>query len=235
MATCTNCGCNNLNCGCKDSFLTTPPPCPTPADCPDPQPCSEVFDAQCILYTGVDIECNQTVVVAQDATVAAALSSIVSYFCTTNLGLVIPNDIFCQESPQVNTLVVPENTLVNEAIELVVDYFCERLSNVPEAIVEAGTGITVTDNTVGNVTTYTVTNTGPQKYEGTYNSSVGLTVITHNLNTQFVLMSVINSASPFNAFSFGLGQDYTYEVTNANQITINDLTGMGAINVTVIG
>jgi len=162
------CNHTNINCGCKDSFLTTPPPCPTPENCPDPQPCSEVFDAQCIVYTGVDIECNQAVVVAQNATVASALNSIVSFFCGADLGLVIPNDIFCQETPQVNTLVVPEDTLVNEAIELVVDYFCERLSNVPEAVVVSGTGITVTDNTVGNVTTYTVTNSSPA-------SSVALT------------------------------------------------------------
>lgn len=280
------CNHTNIDCGCKDSFLTTPPPCPTPGDCPDPQPCSEVFDAQCIVYTGADILCGQTTVVTQNQSVSEALTSVVEYFCTADLGLVIPNDIYCQESPQVNTLVVPEDTLVNEAIELVVDYFCERLSNVPEAVVEAGTGITVTDNTVGNVTTYTVTNsspassvaltsaggtetlvndgtgpslatkgltagtgitlsstatdvtitaTGAQKYSGNYNSVVGTSVITHNLNTQSVIMSIIAQNSPFTAFSFGLGQDYTYEVTNANQITINDLTGMAAITVTVIG
>jgi hypothetical protein len=79
---CTNCGCSNINCGCKDSFLTTPPPCPTPVDCPTAQPCAEVFDAQCVVYTGLDIECGTDVVVATNDSVATSLQNIVDYFCT---------------------------------------------------------------------------------------------------------------------------------------------------------
>lgn len=83
MATsCKNCGCANQSCGCKDSYLTTPPPCPTPDDCPEAQPCSEVFDAQCIVYTGDDIVCDETTVVAQNTNVADALNQIVDYVCT---------------------------------------------------------------------------------------------------------------------------------------------------------
>ena len=44
------------NCGCEDSFLTSPAPCPTPAACPDPEPCYTVTDSQCTIYTGPDIE-----------------------------------------------------------------------------------------------------------------------------------------------------------------------------------
>ena len=51
------------NCGCEDSFLTSPPPCPTPAGCPDPIPCQEVLSSDCIIYTGPDILCNNDVVV----------------------------------------------------------------------------------------------------------------------------------------------------------------------------
>jgi len=79
---CTNCGCSKISCGCGDSFLTTPPPCPTPADCPEAQPCSEVFDAQCVVYTGLDIECGDDVVVATKDSVADALQNVVDYFCT---------------------------------------------------------------------------------------------------------------------------------------------------------
>jgi hypothetical protein len=39
------------NCGCEDALVTLPP-CPTPAGCPDPEPCSEVFNAECVIYTG---------------------------------------------------------------------------------------------------------------------------------------------------------------------------------------
>jgi hypothetical protein len=75
------CNHNNINCGCKDSYLTTPPPCPTPADCPERQPCSEVFPAECIIYTGPDLECNENIVIAQNTAVAQALEDLVGYIC----------------------------------------------------------------------------------------------------------------------------------------------------------
>jgi hypothetical protein len=69
-------------CGCEDSFLTSPAPCPTPAGCPTPVPCSEVFDAKCSIYTGANITCNNDIVVPSGATLAQALQSIVAYFCS---------------------------------------------------------------------------------------------------------------------------------------------------------
>jgi hypothetical protein len=81
MAHCNNCGCNQIDCGCKDTYLTTPPPCPTPVDCPDPQPCSEVFDSQCIIYTATDIICGEDTIVNQDDNVQTALQNISDYFC----------------------------------------------------------------------------------------------------------------------------------------------------------
>ena len=72
---CTNCNynyssCNNncAKCGCKDSFLTSPPPCPTPEGCPDPVPCQEVLSSDCIIYNGPNISCNNTVIVTSDST-----------------------------------------------------------------------------------------------------------------------------------------------------------------------
>jgi hypothetical protein len=68
-------------CGCEDTFLTSPAPCPTPAGCPTPEPCSETFDAQCIIYTGDDIDCGLNTVVASDTNVADALNDISDYYC----------------------------------------------------------------------------------------------------------------------------------------------------------
>jgi len=68
------------NCGCEDPLVTLPP-CPTPGGCPDPEPCSEVFDAQCIVYTGADIDCGDNTVVPTDTNVATALNNVVTYFC----------------------------------------------------------------------------------------------------------------------------------------------------------
>jgi hypothetical protein len=80
--TCSSCGCNNLTCGCKNSYLTTPPPCPTPEDCPEKQPCSEVFDAECIIYSGPDLQCGLENVVTQNSSINQALEDIIGYFCT---------------------------------------------------------------------------------------------------------------------------------------------------------
>ena len=87
MATsnCTNCGCKK--CGCQDDFLTTPPACPTPLGCPDPEPCSEIIDAQCVIYTGLDIECGLDTVVLTDTNISDALNDITTYFCNEILNL----------------------------------------------------------------------------------------------------------------------------------------------------
>jgi hypothetical protein len=77
MATTNTC----KKCGCEDSFLTSPAPCPTPAGCPTPEPCSEVFNAECVIYTGADIDCGDITVVATDTNVADALNDVVTYFC----------------------------------------------------------------------------------------------------------------------------------------------------------
>lgn len=90
-STCNN-NCNNsTKCGCTDSYLTSPLPCPTPIDCPTAQPCSETFDSQCIIYTGDNIICDTTVVVNTDTNIEQSLNSIVDYFCTeiANIPVVI--------------------------------------------------------------------------------------------------------------------------------------------------
>jgi hypothetical protein len=70
------------NCGCEDKALTTPAPCPTPEGCLTPEPCSEVFDAQCVVYTGDPIVCGDDVIVDTNTNMADALNAIVAFFCT---------------------------------------------------------------------------------------------------------------------------------------------------------
>lgn len=134
-------------CGCEDKALTTPAPCPTPVGCPDPEPCSEVFDAQCVIYTGNNIDCGRTTVVSANDNVAVALQNIVDYFCER---LLIASDITCDQN-----LVVPAGATVTNAIINVVEYFCNNAGGAI-TVVDAGTGIDVTSVTVGNTTTYTV-------------------------------------------------------------------------------
>jgi hypothetical protein len=69
------------NCGCEDSFLTSPAPCPTPAACPTPEPCYTVTDSQCTIYTGPDIMCGQDVIVETNTNINDALQALAAYFC----------------------------------------------------------------------------------------------------------------------------------------------------------
>lgn len=75
-----NCKCENQPCGCADTPIVTPLPC-NPIGCPEPYPCSEITDAQCVIYTGTNIECGTDIVVAQNTNVANALAGVVDYFC----------------------------------------------------------------------------------------------------------------------------------------------------------
>ena len=77
--TCTDCGCKK--CGCSDTGLITPAPCQTPAGCPSPVPCSEYFDAECVVYSGLDIDCGLDTVVLTDTNISDALNDITTYFC----------------------------------------------------------------------------------------------------------------------------------------------------------
>ena len=159
------CNHNTINCGCKDSYLTTPPPCPTPTNCPDPQPCSEVFDAQCIIYSGDPLTCGSETIIPTNTSVSDSLSAIVDILCSNSTLL---QSIGCIEEP----VIAVAGTPVSEALDAVVDYFCNAIANIPVTIVEAGDDISVTSNTVGNITTYTVSTAAPLLRKAVYTDTV---------------------------------------------------------------
>lgn len=68
------------NCGCVDGPMTTPPACP-PLPCPNPQPCSSYTDAQCVIYTGEDLICDQQIVVETNANLNDIIIELVSRIC----------------------------------------------------------------------------------------------------------------------------------------------------------
>jgi hypothetical protein len=92
----------NQNCGCTNTYTVTAP-CP-PA-------CPEVFNAQCIVYTGTDILCNSTTVISRYDYLDTIITKLVNYICNVQ---------------------------------------------APVTVVVGSTYIDVVPNTVGNVTTYTV-------------------------------------------------------------------------------
>ena len=145
-STCSSCNhnyssCNNkcAKCGCRDSFLTSPPPCPTPQGCPDPIPCQEVLSSDCVIYNGPDISCNGDVIITSDSTWAELLEDLVNYFCTTYSN--VP-EILCGEK-----VVVIADSSVNEALEQIVAYFCAAIVGIQP--ITANNGLTM--STVTNV------------------------------------------------------------------------------------
>jgi len=140
---CTNCGCSKISCGCGDSFLTTPPPCPTPVDCPDKQPCSEVFDAACVVYTGPDLQCGLDDVVLTNTPLNLALEDIIGYFCANTGPITVINE---------GTGIDVTSTTVGDTIT----YTISLASPGAITVVEAGDNVDVDVVTVGNTTTYTV-------------------------------------------------------------------------------
>jgi hypothetical protein len=145
-STCSNCSnnyssCNNkcTKCGCRDSFLTSPPPCPTPAGCPDPIPCQEVLSSDCIIYNGPDISCNGDILIYQDSTWTELLEDLVEYFCSTYSN--VP-EILCS-----GDIVVADGSSVNSALEQIVEYFCAALVNIQPTT--ANNGLTM--STIANV------------------------------------------------------------------------------------
>lgn len=70
MATSRNNNCNS--CGCTDTYVATQP---CPPSCP------EVFNSQCIVYTGTNILCGQDTVISRYDYLDTVITKLVNYFC----------------------------------------------------------------------------------------------------------------------------------------------------------
>ena len=69
---------NTTNCGCTTTY-TVVPPCP-PA-------CSEVFNASCVVYTGVDITCGTDTVISRNDYLDTVVTKLTNYICTKLIAL----------------------------------------------------------------------------------------------------------------------------------------------------
>jgi hypothetical protein len=111
------------------------------------------------------LDCNSATVVAANTPVVTALGNIVDYFCsvtTTSANITCGTDV-----------VVVSGTPVLGALVSMTNYFCTEIANLPTTTVVGGTGISVTSNTVGTNTAYTVNATGVKKYVDTLKSFFG--------------------------------------------------------------
>ena len=72
---------NCQDCGCKDTFLPVAP-CSDPAECPTPSKCEDTFDSSCVIYTGLDLKCGDTTVVATNTNLQDVLQNLVDEACS---------------------------------------------------------------------------------------------------------------------------------------------------------
>jgi len=219
----TNCG--TPNCGCTNTYTVTAP-CP-PA-------CAEVFNAQCIVYTGTDILCDTDIVIARYDYMDTVVTKIVNYFCArfTNAPVTI-----VEAGDSTNTIVT--TTVVNNVTTYTIDS--------KTATVTAGDNVTVT-STGGGAPSYTtdytidaekaivalavgeavltlVTTTNPTAHTTTYTFETDLTE----------LDSIINAAidDVFGNITTSSGLDANYD--GVTQTLTIDFTGVAVDGVTITG
>jgi len=118
---CTKCN-KNEDCGCKATSVTIDSIC-NPIDC-GTEECSESFPAQCILYTGEDIICDETIVVTSGDSIAQSLANIVQFFCERTEPTVTA-DILCGED-----VVVSTGTTIEDALNDINHYFCDSINSL---------------------------------------------------------------------------------------------------------
>lgn len=236
----TNCG-NQINCGCQDSFLTTPPAVPTPGACPEAQPCSEVFDAQCVIYTGEDIVCLEDIVVEQNTSVSDALNDIVEYFCnppapvsiTANNGLTMSTPTNVQLGGtliQATTINVQNNQFLFTGIRNLTDTILK--------ITNTGTGGGLYAETTGNGAVSGFCNGTAQG--GVFTSATGFGVQGLSLsytnpaadfrnnsnlsNSTTDVLNIVSSPSGVTLPAAGIGSAIRYELPKINGLGFKELT-----------
>jgi hypothetical protein len=105
--------CKSKKCGCQDTMLTTPTPCPTPSGCPTPNPCGEVTNAQCVIYTGNILDCNGNVIVTPNNNIAEALNNIINYVCGNERAYKVYTALLSQSGTNDPSVEVLENNIGN--------------------------------------------------------------------------------------------------------------------------
>jgi hypothetical protein len=162
----------NQNCGCTDTY-TVSAPCPPS--------CAEVFNAQCIVYTGTDLVCGKNTVIRRYDYLDTIITKLVNYICsnftlpaynvvgsenitvtTTTIGNTTTFTLLALETILVNTdnlLNITTDTTPGIDIIYTVNIDVPALINViPLTAVAAGPSANsfITSSVVGNLTTYSV-------------------------------------------------------------------------------
>ncbi len=191
---CSNC--NTPSCGCSGTYVVS-------QTCPPA--CSEVFNTQCIVYTGVDLVCNTDTVISRNDYLDTVITKLVNYICSTVAppASVVAGSAFIDVVPTTDPVTSVTTYTVSADMAAFEIWVAPIITNQILAKVLAGPGIDVAaDAVAGTVTvshedTSAVTDLSSNNSGNSFIQSVNFTFDTygHVTGASAVPGTVVNANS----------------------------------------
>ena len=211
---CSNC--NTPSCGCTGTYKVT-------ATCPPA--CSEVFNTQCIVYTGVDLVCNTDTVISRNDYLDTVITKLVNYVCSTVAppASAVAGSAFIDVVPTTDPVTLVTTYTVSTDMAAFEIWVAPIITNQILAKVLAGPGIDVAADAVGGTVTVShedtsaVTDVSSNNSGNSFIQSVNFTFDTygHVTGASAVPGTVVN-ADNFGQFDIiDLDPGYTFSPTGS--------------------
>jgi hypothetical protein len=201
-----------------------------------------VFNAQCIVYTGTDVVCNQTTVISRYDYLDTVITKLVNFICNTNAPVtVVVGSTYIDVVP--NTVGNVTTYTVSVDIPALQAYFDTIISQTIAASIFEGPGIDVSVNPITNAVTIshedtsTVANLSSDNSGNTFIQDIFFTFDTfgHVTGASVVPGSVIPpndfdraQINPDSGFTWGPNNDPTnIQIADAPGDTLNFVAGTG--------
>ncbi len=199
---------NCKSCGCTDTYVVTQP---CPPSCP------EVFNAQCIVYTGTDIICGQDTVVKRYDYLDTVMTKIVNYFCAGLANVPITTVVSDDQYIIVTPSVVGNTTQYGVGLDFA-QLQADINLNLMQYNVVGSDNVFVGTTVVGNLTTFTLSG-----FETEVINTDGLLNVTPNITPGIDIVYTVNIDLP--ALINAIPQTIVTQGTSGNTI----------VNTTVVG
>ena len=223
------------NCGCSNTYTVT---APCPPSCP------EVFNAQCIVYTGTDIMCNQDVVIRRYDYLDTVITKLVNYLCSVEapISTVVGSEYIDVVSNTVGNITTYTVYVDVPALQA---YFDLIIAQTIASSIFEGPGIDVSVNPVTNAVTIshqdtsTVSNLTSDNSGNTFIQDIFFTFDTfgHVTGASVVPGTVVPpndydraTINPDTGFTWGPDNDPTnIQIAEAPGDTLNFVAGTGIV------
>ena len=229
--------CKKPDCGCTGTYTVA-------ATCPPA--CSEVFNAQCIVYTGVDLICDGDTVISRNDYLDSAITKLVNYVCSKVAppASVVAGSAFIDVVPTTDPVTAVTTYTVSADMAAFEIWVGPIITNQILAKVLAGPGIDVAaDGVAGTVTVShedTSTVVSPLTVSGTGNTflngvSFGFDTFGHVTSAAFTTGTVVPpntfvtaKINPDSGFTWGPDNNPTdLQTAEAPGDTLNFVAGTG--------